>query len=151
MAGDTQSKTVWPLPKFYFSVTGLPGGTASFQEVSGLRTEVTPIEYPHGDNPSAYPVKMPSLGNAGNVTLHKGIVINGTALSDWFTQTQINPLAPMTIVIRLLDETAAPTMVWTLNNAYPVKISSTDLKSEGNEVAVESLEIAYETMVVSAP
>jgi hypothetical protein len=27
----------------------------------------------------------------------------------------------------------------------------TDLKSEGNEVAVESVEVAYETLVVAAP
>jgi phage tail-like protein len=41
--------------------------------------------------------------------------------------------------------------VWTLNNAWPTKVTGTDLKSEGNEVAVESVEIAYETLVISAP
>ena len=29
-------------------------------------------------------------------------------------------------------------MTWTLNNAWPSKISSTDLKSDANEVAVEA-------------
>ncbi len=50
----------------------------------------------------------------------------------------------------LLDETGAPQYRWTLNNAFPVKVTGTDLKSDGNEVAVESIEIAYETMTVSA-
>lgn len=52
MVGEIQSANVWPLPKFYFSVTGLPPGTVSFQEVTGLSIEATPIEYRHGDSSS---------------------------------------------------------------------------------------------------
>ncbi len=151
MAGDTQSKTIWPLPKFYFSVTGLPPGTVSFQEVTGLSTETTPIEYRHGDSPSFYPIKMPGLGKVGNVTMRKGIFVNDTALWDWFNQIKMNTIARVTVVVSLLDETAAPKMVWTLNNAFPIKVMGTELKSEGNEVAVESVDIAFETMVISAP
>jgi phage tail-like protein len=150
MAGEAQNN-VWPLPKFYFSVTGFPGDPVSFQEVTGLDTENTPIEYRAGDSPSFYPIKMPGLGKVGNVTLRKGIFVNDTKLWDWFNQIKLNTIARVTIVVSLLDETAAPKMVWTLNNAFPIKVTGTDLKSEGNEVAVESLDIAFETMVISAP
>lgn len=40
-------------------------------------------------------------------------------------------------------------MQWTLRNAFPTKISSTDLKSEGSEVAIDSIEIAYEELEIS--
>lgn len=150
MTGETQNST-WPLPKFYFSVTGLPGAPVSFQEVTGLETENTPIEYRHGDSPSFYPIKMPGLGKVGNVTMRKGIFVNDTALWAWFNQIKLNTIARTTVVVNLLDETGAPKMVWTLNNAFPVKVTGTDLKSEGNEVAVESVDIAYETLVISAP
>jgi len=150
MAGETQNST-WPLPKFYFSVTGLPGGPVSFQEVTGLETEVTAIEYRHGDSPSFYPIKMPGLGKVGNVTMRKGIFVNDAALWNWFNQIQLNTIARVTVVVNLLDETGAPKMVWTLNNAFPIKVTGTDLKSEGNEVAVESVDIAFETMTVAAP
>ncbi|KAA0592747.1 phage tail-like protein [Azospirillum lipoferum] len=150
MAGETQNST-WPLPKFYFSVTGLPGGPVSFQEVTGLETEVTPIEYRHGDSPSFYPIKMPGLGKVGNVTMRKGIFVNDAALWNWFNQIKMNTIARVTVVVNLLDETGAPKMVWTLNNAFPIKVTGTDLKSEGNEVAVESVDIAFETMTISAP
>jgi phage tail-like protein len=150
MTGETQNST-WPLPKFYFSVTGLPGGPVSFQEVTGLETEVTPIEYRHGDSPSFYPIKMPGLGKVGNVTMRKGIFVNDTSLWNWFNQIKMNTIARVTVVVNLLDETGAPKMVWTLNNAFPIKVTGTDLKSEGGEVAVESVDIAYETLVISAP
>jgi phage tail-like protein len=63
----------------------------------------------------------------------------------------MNTIKRRTVVISLLDQTAAPKMTWTLNNAWPTKITGTDLKSEGNEVAVETLEVAFETLVVAAP
>ena len=149
MSGDVQGN-VWPLPKFYFSV--LIGGTnTSFQEVSGLDTEARPIEYRHGDSPSFYPIKMPGLGKVGNVTMKKGIFVSDTALWTWFNQIKMNTISRQTVTINLLDETGTPKMVWTLNNAWPTKVTGTDLKSEGNEVAVESVEVAYETLVISAP
>lgn len=150
MAGEAQD-AVWPLPKFYFSVAGFPSGTVSFQEVTGLSTENTPIEYRHGDSPSFYPIKMPGLGKVGNVTMRKGIFVNDVGLWTWFDTIKLNTIARTTIVVSLLDETAAPKMVWTLNNAFPIKVTGTDLKSEGNEVAVESLDLAFETMVITAP
>ncbi|WP_321296698.1 phage tail protein [Marinifilum fragile] len=48
--------------------------------------------------------------------------------------------------LRLLDERGKPAMSWKLHNAWPTKITSTDLKEEGDEVAIELLEIAYEGM-----
>jgi hypothetical protein len=33
-------------------------------------------------------------------------------------------------------------MSWTLTNAFPLKITVSDMKSDGNEVAVESIELA---------
>lgn len=149
MAGETQDN-IWPLPKFYFSVQ-IGDKTISVQEVSGIDTETQTIEYRHGDSPSFYPIKMPGLGKVGNVTLRKGIFVNDTAFWDWYNQIKLNTIARLTVVIRLLDETANPKMVWTLNNAWPTKITGTDLKSEGNEVAVESIEIAYETLTITAP
>ena len=39
-------------------------------------------------------------------------------------------------------------MVWKLANAFPAKITGTDLKAEGNEVAVETIEIAHEGITI---
>jgi phage tail-like protein len=85
------------------------------------------------------------------VTLRKGIFANDKKFWDWYAEIKMNTIKRRTVVVSLLDESASPKMTWTLNNAWPTKLTGTDLKSEGNEVAVESLEIAYETLVVAAP
>lgn len=150
MAGEAQND-VWPLPKFYFSVQLGDDDTVSFQEVDGLESETQVIEYRHGDSPSFYPIKMPGIGRVGNVTMRKGIFVNDQRFWDWYAEIKMNTIERRTVVINLLDEEGNPKMSWTLNNAWPTKLTGTDLKSEGNEVAVESLEIAYETLVVAAP
>ena len=150
MTGEVQHN-VWPLPKFYFSVQLGDGKSVSFQEVSGLESEVKPIEYRHGNSPVFYPIKMPGLGRVGNVTMRKGIFANDSTLFEWFNEIKLNTIKRRTVVISLLDETGAAKMVWTLHDAFPTKITGADLKSESNEMAVESLEISYETLTVTAP
>lgn len=150
MAGEVQD-AVWPLPKFFFTVTLGDDTSVSFQEVDGLDSETQVIEYRHGNNPSFYPIKMPGLGRVGNVTLRKGIFVNDKKFWDWYGEIKMNTIKRRTVVISLLDQDAAPKMTWTLNNAWPTKVTGTDLKSEGNEVAVETVEVAYETLLVAAP
>jgi phage tail-like protein len=146
--GSAQNN-IWPLPKFYFSVTFSNGVTADFQEVTGLEAETKIIEYRHGNSSVFSPIKMPGLARVGNVTLKKGIFVGDLTFWNWYDQIVMNTIARATVVVNLLDQTGAPQYIWTLNNAWPTKVTGTDLKSEGNEVAVESLEMAFETMVIS--
>jgi phage tail-like protein len=147
MSGSTQN-TTWPLPKFYFSVTGMPGNPV-FQEITGLETEVQVIEYRAGNSSIFAPIKMPGLAKVGNVTMKKGIFVTDTLLWTWFSSITMNTIARSTITVQLLDQGGKPQYQWALNNAFPVKLTGTDLKSDGNEVAVESIEVAFETMTVS--
>ena len=149
--GSTQDNTFWPLPKFQFSVSmgGMLG--ASFQEVTGLDAEAQIIEYRAGDFAQYSTAKMPGLKKYGNVTMKKGIFVNDNKFWTWFSSIQMNTIQRQTGTISLLDQTGAATMVWTLNNAWPTKITGTDLKADGNEVAVESIEIAYEYLVITNP
>lgn len=147
--GSKQDAT-WPLPKFYFNIDLGDGKPAGFSEVSGLEMEVQPIEYRHGDSPAFAPIKMPGLRSVGNVTLKKGVFTKDSVFWDWFNQAQLNIIKRRSVVINLLDEAQAPVMTWTLTNAFPTKMSGTDLKSDSNEVAIESLEIAYERLTVKA-
>jgi len=147
MAGDANDK-VWPLPKFYFSVS-IDGKVMPFQEVYGLDTETQIIEYRAGNSKQFSTIKMPGIRKTGNVTLKKGVFAKDNALYDWYKDIKMNLIKRAAVTISLLDESGAPTMVWTLVNAWPTKITGTDLKADGNEVAVETLELAYEGLVIA--
>ena len=43
----------------------------------------------------------------------------------------------------------APRMKWTLANAWPSQISGVDMKATGNEVAVHTIELAFEILQVN--
>lgn len=146
--GSAQSTSVWPLPKFYFQVEW-DSEKVSFQEVSGLDIEAQPIEYRHGDSPEFSTIKMPGIKKSGNITMKKGVFKSDNKFWDWFNEIKMNTIKRKTVTIKLLDEAGAPTMTWTLKNAWPTKITGTDMKSDGNEVAVESIEIAHEGIVIA--
>ena len=148
MAGEAQDKN-WPLPKFYFTVKFGDMEAISFQEVSGLDTEAQSIEYRHGNSPEFSTIKMPGIVKNGNVTMKKGVFPNDNQFWNWFTQIKMNTIKRESIVISLLDEGGNPTMIWTLANAWPTRIAATDLKTDGNEVAVETLEIAHEGLTIA--
>lgn len=146
--GSAQSATVWPLPKFHFQVKW-DANVMSFQEVSGLDVQSEEIKYRHGDSKDFSVIKMPGLKKVGNVTMKKGIFKADNKFWDWFNQIKMNTIKRVPVTISLLDEQGNPTMVWTLANAWPTKITGTDLKSEGNEVAVESIEIVHEGLTIA--
>jgi phage tail-like protein len=146
--GVTQDN-VWPLPKFYFTVKlGSQDSTVSFQEVSGLEAETQIIEYRQSNSKQFSTIKMPGIAKYGNVILKKGIFIKDNNFFKWYDAIKMNTIKRETVTIQLLDESGNPTMTWTLTNAWPTKISSPDLKSDGNEVAVETLELAHEGLTI---
>lgn len=146
--GSAQSESLWPMPKFYFEVKW-DSEVLSFQEVSGLDVETEVLEYRSGDSPVFSKVKMPGMLKSGNVTMKKGVFAKDNKLFDWFNEIKMNTITRKLITISLLDEGGAPTMVWTLANAFPTKISGTDLRSDSNEIAVEMIEIAHEGLTIT--
>ncbi len=147
---DQQDNTA-PLPKFSVAVRFGDGNAAKFQEVSGSDREGLRVEYRHGNSPVFYPIKMPGLGKVGNVTMRKGIFVGDAKFWAWYNEIKMNASKRGIVVIDLLDESGTPTMVWTLNNAFPTRIADADRKAEDNDVVIESLELAYETIALSAP
>jgi phage tail-like protein len=151
MADDDtgESQAIWPLPKFHFRVEW--GDTEMvFQEVAGLDVESIGLEYRAGNSQGFSTIKMPGIKKYSNVTLKKGVFVSDNAVFDWFADIKMNTIKRRQITISLVDEAEAnkPTKIWTLKNAFPVKIFGTDLKSDGSEVAVDSIEIAHDGLTI---
>ena len=153
---DSLNNDLWPVSKFYFLVSfsgGSVEGDISFQEVSGLDQETDVIEYRHGDNPEFSTIKKPGMTKSTNVVLKKGIFQNDARLTDMFNaiydkKYYKDPADRMTVLIKLMDEAGEVIMNWRLDNAFPAKLTGTDLKSDASEIAVESLELAHQGITV---
>ncbi|MFW2543103.1 phage tail protein [Primorskyibacter sp. 2E107] len=147
--GDEEQGAAWPLPKFSFQVS-MPGvGNMPFQEVTGLEIDAEVLDYRSGNSAAFSAIKMPGVTRTGTVVMKNGIFASNNTFWSWFSQIRMNTIQPATVTISLLDESGKPTMVWKLANAWPTKISGTDLKSDGNEVAVETIEFAHEGLTIA--
>jgi len=133
----------YPLPVFHFTVEW--GGTrVGFSEVTGLTRENQVIEYRDGSFREYSSIKFPGLHKFNNVTLKRGIVRADNEFFRWLSTINLNTVERRDVIVSLLNENHEPVMVWKIQNAFPVKIEGPQLKASGNEVAIESIELAHE-------
>jgi len=124
------------------------GARLGFSEVSGLEIENSVIEYREGSSPENKTIKMPGLTKFGNIVLKRGIIAGDNDFFTWFNTTQLNKVDRRDLTISLLDEEHNPTMVWRAKNAFPAKIQGPTLNAESGEIAIETLEVAHEGLVI---
>ncbi|WP_372756873.1 phage tail protein [Mariniflexile sp.] len=140
----------YPLPKFHFKVTH---GDVEFNctEVSGLDFEREVIEYRAGADNVYYKSKQPGLEKYSNITIKRGSFANKSKefYNQWvktvfFQEGEDQFRGDLTI--SMLDEKHEPVITWKAQNAYITKIQSTDLKADGNEIAIETAEFVHEKL-----
>ncbi|QIE56031.1 phage tail protein [Pikeienuella piscinae] len=137
----------YPLPKFHFQAEWA-GARIGFTEVSGLGVETEVIEYREGVSPEYSKLKIPGMQKYANVTMKRGVFASDNEFFEWWNTVALNKIERRDITISLLDEEHAPVMVWKLKNAWPTKIISTDLKADGNETAIESVEVVCDSQSI---
>ena len=144
-------KKNYPLPKFHFEVEW--GGTRfGFTEVSGLDFETEVIEYREGNSPTYHKSKQPGLTKYSNVTFKRGTFLGDFEMyQEWrktFMFQEGSKQFRREITIKLLNEEHQAVISWTLSKAWPSKVQSTDLKADGNEVAIETMEVVHEGLSI---
>lgn len=133
----------YPQVTFHFTVEW-NGSRVGFTEVTGLNQELQVIEYREGDAKNYQVTKMPGIPKFPNITLKRGVLSGDTEFNTWLTTVKMNKIERRTLKISLLDEEHNPVMTWQLFDCWPTKITWPDMKSTGNEVAIETLELAIE-------
>jgi phage tail-like protein len=146
MAGENQ-EAPWPVPKFHFKVKVGDQGEMVFQEAAGLDTEYDPVDYRARAGNSMSSSSVPGLRKPREVTLKKG-VLKEKALFDYFFQPRLNTIKRETVTIQLLDETNSPMFTWTLQNTWPLKVTSTDLDPQHSEVVIDELVLSHEGLTL---
>ena len=152
----------YPLTKMNFlvSVPDLSGAMAAFNEVSGIEASVDVVEFRQGNSHSLAPVKIPGLVKHGNITLKMGYTI-GNGMKKWIQECISETRGAMprkTVTIELLDirdgapsqsyETVSGNITWVLKEAWVTKYTGPDLNATASEVAIESVELAYEELTI---
>jgi phage tail-like protein len=139
--------TTYPLPVFHFKVEW-GGKNVGFSEASGLTQELQLIEYRDGNSPDYSTIKMPGLHKYNNITLKRGMAKSDNDFFKWLNTVKLNTIERRDLTISLLNENHEAVVVWKAHNAFPVKVEGPGLKANGNEVAVESIELAHEGLVI---
>jgi phage tail-like protein len=148
-------KGEYPLPGFYFSVEWSVGGkkiaNGSFTEISGLNEEIQMLEYRDGLSKEYSTQKIAGMRKDSNITLKRGVFHGNNEFYDWWNnvKTLIEPEKyKADVTIKLLGEDGSPRIVWTLTRAWPVKYESPGMKSDTNDVAIETIELVHEGLTI---
>ncbi len=136
-----------PLPAFQF-VVDWGGASSGFSEISGLSVETEVIEYREGNDKVQTVRKLPGLHKFGNITLKRGIVAGDNEFFQWMNSVLSGQAERRNVTISLLNAAHEPVRVWKLRNAWPCKVQTSDLKADGNEVVIESIELVHEGLTI---
>lgn len=134
----------YPIPRFHFQVDW-GGAKISFTEVTGLVMEREKIEYRHSDSLDFNKISMPGMAKNSNITLKRGKFEGDFDFNTWLEEIaneRVN--GRRDLIIRLLNEKHVPVAAWSATRCFPTKVTGPDLKSDANEIAVESIEVAHE-------
>ena len=126
---------------FYFSVVigdaSTLGSDNSFQEVSGITTEIETEPFAEGGN--QYVLNLPTKINHPNLVLQRGIALSTSPLVVWCSATMGTdfgtPILPKPVNVYLMGAYSIPIRGWSFLNAYPVKWEV--------ESAIESIALSY--------
>lgn len=121
---------------------------AGFSEVSGYNTSLDVIEYREG-NERTTPRKLPGLTKYGNITLKWGVT-DSMDMYKWIENAVNGKIERKTVTIISINEEGTDVATWQIIEAWPAKYTAPNFNAKGNEVAIESLELAHEGLTRTA-
>ena len=154
---DSAAETIVPpFVAFNFAVEITLAGasdtlcSASFSECDGLDVTMDVKTIREGGN-NGQQIRFPGGRTYGQVTLKRGMTSNFD-LWDWFEQTLRRPKLRATAEVVIFAPDGQTTRArFVLERCLPVKLKSPALNAKDGMVAVEELQIAFESLKVEKP
>lgn len=113
---------------------------AAFHECSGLDSAIDVIEHREGGGPIR---KLPGNTRFSNIVLRRGVTDNHD-LYDLHLRCIDGVIERKNGSIILMDRADNAVARWNFRQAWPAKWTGPSLTAEGNDVAIETLELAHE-------
>lgn len=139
-----ENQRKYPL-SFFFQLS-FKGEDAAFQEVSGISKEYKMEEVGCGGE-NRFKYRLPTTQSSQNLVLKRALVPKNSSLANWCAHTLDDNLAnainPQDLRVSLMKSKKEPLVTWDFFNAYPIKYMVSDLKSDENKIAIETIELAY--------
>ncbi len=132
---------------FRLEIDDIP--VAAFSDVTGLQSEGEVADYRTGMDLPLTARKLPGLRKFGPIGLKRGMV-KDTTLWDWYRNIANGKPDRRNGSVILMDEQRNDVLRWNFESAWPNKISVSELKAAGNEVAIESIELVVESITLEA-
>jgi phage tail-like protein len=96
---------------------------------------------------NTYVHQLPGSRKSAKITLKNGV---GTSeLMQWYIDTMGESFTRKPVTITLLDSQLEPIMTWHMNDAYPLKWTGPQFKSDDNTVAIQTIELACGEVTIS--
>ncbi len=114
--------------------------SGAFLRVKGISREVRHESHREG-GVNDYEHKLLTQVTYPVVILERGLAFDD--LWNWAQATADGDARRRTVRVRLLDEGGARAWAWQIENALPVKWSSSDLDANASQVVMETLELAH--------
>lgn len=115
---------------------------AGFSDASGFGASTDPIEYREGGETKTVR-KLPGITKYTNITLKWGLT-DSRELYDWYKDVVNGKIERKSGSIILLDLEGNEAVRWNFFDAWPTKWDGPDFTAKGNDVAIETLELAHE-------
>jgi phage tail-like protein len=125
---------------FHVEIDGIT--RAAFQEASGFDSTVDVIEHREGGD-NLTPRKLPGMTKHANIVLKWGVT-DDAQLWKWHQDVVDGRIERKNGSIVLLDRTGQERLRWNFFQAWPSKWTGPSFNAEGNDVAIETLELAHE-------
>ena len=119
----------------------------SFTEVLGLEALIAVVDYRTGDSAANFVSKLPGLGRYSNITLKRGFT-QDTSLWEWMHNNLVGVLDRRNMSVVLQDSQSSDVLRWNFANAWPCRWAGPELKAECSAVAIETVEICYESFAL---
>lgn len=125
--------------RFVVTVKGVPMGAFTECSLPTIELEVQDVQE---GGLNTYTHQLPGRRRPSRVTFRNGVGVMSQMMT-WYMQTLQEKFDRHDVTVTLLSGGMVPIIHWHFIDAYPVKWTGPQLRSDDNAIAIQSLELAF--------